>query len=280
MKRCISYWSIKDGLENTRPIDEAMAEAKAAGFEGIELAIGTEGVLHTQSDEATCRAYRKLADTHGLALETVAAGLSWECSPTDPDPATRARSIQLHADALQRAAWLGAGAMLMVPGAVTIPWEPAYGPVRYYDAVERARHAARQLAPLAERLGVQLCLENVWNGLFYSPTEFAAFIDSIGSSHVGVYFDVGNVLGYHQHPPHWIEILGNRIRRVHIKDFKKDVGNLSGFCDLLAGDVPWPQTIAALRGIGYDKTLVAEMMPPDETLLTRTKAAMDEILAM
>ena len=280
MKRCISYWSVAGGLENTRPIDEAMAEAKAAGFDGIELAIGTAGVLHTQSDEATCRAYRKLADKHGLALETLAAGLSWGCSPTDPDPATRAKSIRLHADALQRAAWLGVDAMLMVPGAVTIPWEPKYGPVRYDQAVEWARDAARQLAPIAQRLGVQLCLENVWNGLFYSPIEFAAFIDSIGSPHVGVYFDVGNVLGYHQHPPHWIEILGPRIRRVHIKDFKKDVGNLSGFCDLLAGDVPWPQTLAALRTIGYDKTLVAEMMPPDETLLPRTRAAMDRILAM
>jgi hexulose-6-phosphate isomerase len=67
---------------------------------------------------------------------------------------------------------------------------------------------------------------------------------------------------------------------VHIKDFRKEVGNLSGFCDLLAGDVPWAATMAALRGIGYDKTIVAEMMPPDATLLQRTKAAMDEIVNM
>ena len=32
--------------------------------------------------------------------------------------------------------------------------------------------------------------------------------------------------------------------------------------------------------IGYDKTIVAEMMPPDETLLARTSQAMDKILAM
>src|SRR5688572_31165519 len=113
MKLCISYWSIAGGLENTRPIDEAMKEAKSAGFDGIELAIGTEGVLHTKSDQATCESYRKLADKHGLAMETVAAGVSWGCSPTDVNPETRKRSIQLHADALQRAAWLGAKSMLM-----------------------------------------------------------------------------------------------------------------------------------------------------------------------
>jgi hexulose-6-phosphate isomerase len=116
--------------------------------------------------------------------------------------------------------------------------------------------------------------------MFYSPLEFAQFVDSIGSPRVGAYFDVGNVLGYHQHPPHWIEILGKRIRRVHIKDFKKSVGTLAGFCDLLAGDVPWKETMAALRAIEYDKTLVAEMMPPDATLLQRTKAAMDKIVKM
>ena len=36
----------------------------------------------------------------------------------------------------------------------------------------------------------------------------------------------------------------------------------------------------ALKSIGYDKTLVAEMMPPDPTLLARTKAAMDKIVKM
>ena len=280
MKLCISYWSVEGGLAGTRPVEEAMKEAKAAGYDGIELAVGNEGVFSTKTDQATCESYRKLADKIGVAIETVAAGLSWGCSPTDRNSETRKKSIQLHADALQRTAWLGAKSMLMVPGAVTIPWDDKYGPVKYDQAVQWAKDAAKQLAPVAEKVGVDLCLENVWNGMFYSPIEFAAFIDSIGSPKVGAYFDVGNVLGYHQHPPHWIEILGKRIRRVHLKDFKKSVGNLSGFCDLLAGDMPWKQTIEALRAIGYDKTLVAEMMPPDPTLLTRTKAALDKIVKM
>jgi hexulose-6-phosphate isomerase len=280
MNLCISYWSLEGGGAGTRPIEEALAQAKSAGFDGIELAIAADGVLSTKTDQATCEKYRAAIERSGLAVETVAAGLSWGCSPTDPSPFTREKSIQLHADALQRAAWLGAKAMLMVPGAVMIPWEPKYGPVKYDQAAQWAREAANKLTPVAEKVGVDLCLENVWNGMFYSPLEFAAFIDSIGSSRVGCYFDVGNVLGYHQHPPHWIEILGQRIRRVHIKDFKKEVGTLAGFCDLLAGDVPWKETMAALRSIGYDKTIVAEMMPPDPTLLARTKAAMDKIVQM
>ncbi|MBI1852737.1 MAG: sugar phosphate isomerase/epimerase [Planctomycetes bacterium] len=280
MIKAISYWSLNGGLEGTRAIDEAMAEAKAAGFRGIELAVAETGVLTPTTDRKTCESYAALARKHGLALETVASGMSWGCCPTSPHAAVRAKSIQLHRGALERAAWLGAKALLFVPGAIKIPWDATFGPVRYDDAMRWAHEAVDALAGTAEKVGVDLCVENVWNGLFYSPLELAQFVDSFESPRVGVYFDVGNVLGYHQHPPHWIELLTSHIRRVHVKDFKTSVGNLSGFCDLLAGDVPWKETMGALRAIGYDTTIVAEMMPPDPTLLERTSRAMDRILEL
>src|ERR1043165_8968575 len=104
MDLCISYWSVKDGGTGNRPIDEAMADAKAAGFDGIELAVSAAGVFSTTTDQATVESYRKLGEKHGLKLQTVAAGLSWGCSPTDPQPEIREKSIALHVAALQRAA--------------------------------------------------------------------------------------------------------------------------------------------------------------------------------
>jgi len=281
MDLCISYWSLKGGGENTRPVEDAILEAKNTGYDGLELAISTAGVLATDSDQKTMESYRALGQKHNIKLETLACALTWQFSPTHPDAGIRKKSIQLHAAALQRAAWLGAKAMLFVPCAVKIPWNPDYAPVPYDKAVAWARQAALELVETAQRVNVDLCIENVWNGMFYSPLEFGQFIDDLGTTkNLGIYFDVGNVLGYHQHPPHWIEILGKRIRRVHIKDFKSSVGNLSGFCDLLAGDVPWKESMASLRKIGYDKTIVAEMMPPDETLLKRTHDAMKTIVRM
>ena len=87
-------------------------------------------------------------------------------------------------------------------------------------------------------------------------------------------------MGQHQYPPHWVEILGKRIRRVHVKDFKRSVGNLDGFCDLLEGDQPWQETLTALRKAGYDKTLTAEMSPFAPGRVEKTGAAMKQILAM
>ncbi len=278
MIKSITYWSMPGGLEGTCSIEDAAALAKAAHFDGLELCVAESGVLTPTTDKATCERYRQIVADQGLTLETLASGMSWAYSPTDLDPAVRKKSIALHQGALQRAAWLGCKAMLFVPGAVKIPWDPAFGPIPYDKAVEWAREAINALLPVAEATGVDLCIENVWNGLFYSPLEFAQFIDSFNHPRLGIYFDAGNVLGYQQHPPHWITLLGDRIRRVHIKDFKNEVGTLAGFCDLLDGDVPFPEVMTALKEIGYDRTIVAEMMPPDDSLLARTSSAMDKIL--
>jgi len=280
MLKGITYWSFKDGLAGTHPVGDALAEAKDAGYQCLELALGPEGVFCVETSQADCEKIRKQIDGSGIAVQTVAAGLTWGVNPTSNDSAVRKQSIAMHAAALERASWVGAKAMLMVPGVVCSPISPDI--IRYDHAVERCREAVKQLLETAEKVDVDLCLENVWNGLFYSPLEFAAFVDSFGSDKLGIYFDVGNTIGYHQYTPHWIELLGKRIKRVHMKDFTHTF-NWTGaysFCDIGAGQVPWPQTIKALRDVGYDGTLVAEMLPWDPTVVARTSAAMDIVMAM
>ena len=280
MIKCISYWAMKDGLAGTHPVDDALTQAKANGFAGLELCIGSEGALNVNTPQAECERIRAQAAKMGLATETLASGMSWGFNPTSDDPAVRQKSIDLHAAALQRAAWLGCKAMLFVPGVVKTPLCPDL--IRYDVAVERAREATKRLLDVAQKVGVDLCVENVWNGLFYSPIEFRDFVDSFKSPRCGIYLDVGNLMGYHQHPPHWIELLGKRIRRVHIKDYAENFSFLGAysFCALGAGQVPWAQIMKALRSVGYNGTLVAEMMPWDPSLLARTSVAMDIIMAM
>jgi L-ribulose-5-phosphate 3-epimerase len=282
MIKSINYWACEGGLEGTRPVAEAVDEVKAAGFAGIELCIGENGVLTPSTDQKTCEQYRDLAVKKGLVLETLSSGMSWGCCPTSPDPTVREKAITLHEGALQRAAWLGCKAMLYVPGAVTVPFDPGFKPVPYEKAYVWAKEAIKRLAATAEKVGVDLCVENVWNGLFYSPIEFASVIDEMKSNRVGVYFDIANGIGAHQHPPHWIEYLGKRIKRVHIKDYSKKLHHFpeAFTIDLLTGDQPWQETLAALRKIGYNSTLVAEMLPPTPGVIQRTSAAMDKIMAM
>lgn len=280
MRKAISYWSLKDGLAGTQPLDDSgLYEAREAGFSCLELSIGTEGVLTVDTSESACELIRKNIEMAGFSYETLASGMTWGCNPVSNDLEVRETAIVLNKKALQRASWLGCDAMLFVPGVVTSPIAPDER-VRYDEALERCRICVSELLETAEQVGVDLCMENVWNGFFYSPVELAGFVDSFSSSRLGVYFDVGNVIGYHQYPPHWIELLGERIKRVHIKDFRHnfDWNGSYSFCELGEGDVPWEETIQALQNIGYDKTIVAEMLPYSPGLLERTSAAMDRIL--
>ena len=277
MIKGISYLSFENGLSNNESIESALSQTKANGFDALELSVSNEGIINTNTSKEECRIIRQKINDSGIFVDSIATGMSWGISPTSEDKATRNKSISLHKDALQVASNLGCKALLFVPGVVKSPISSEI--VRYDKALDRIRDAINQLLPIAEDLDVDLCMENVWNGFFYSPIELRDFVDSFESNKLGVYLDVGNLIGYQQYPPHWIELLNSRIKRVQIKDFQENfdwTGSFS-FCDIGTGDVPWKETIEALKTINYQNTIIAEMLPWDETILSRTSAAMDQL---
>ena len=277
MIKGISYLSFENGLSNTESIDSALTQTKSNGFDALELSVSSEGVINTNTSKAECEIIRKKINDSGVFVDSIATGMSWGVSPTSDDESIRKQSINLHQDAIKVASHLECKALLFVPGVVKSPISPEI--VRYDRALDRLREAINQWLPIAEDLNVDLCMENVWNGFFYSPIELRDFVDSFNSDRLGIYLDIGNLIGYQQYPPHWVELLNSRIKRVQIKDFQENfdwTGSFS-FCDIGAGDVPWSETIEALNSIQYKSTIIAEMLPWDETILSRTSVAMDQI---
>ena len=277
MIKGISYLSFENGLSNNESIESALIQTQSNGFEALELSVSNEGVINTNLSESECSAIRQKINDSGVFVDSIATGMSWGISPTSDDAGVRKNSIKLHQDAIKVASHLDCKALLFVPGVVKSPISPEI--VRYDRALDRLREAINQMLPIAEDLDVDLCMENVWNGFFYSPIELRDFVDSFESNKLGVYLDIGNLIGYQQYPPHWIELLNSRIKRVQIKDFQENfdwTGSFS-FCDLGAGDVPWKETVSALKSIQYKSTIIAEMLPWDETILSRTSVAMDQI---
>ena len=277
MIKGISYLSFENGLSNNESIESALSQTKSNGFDALELSVSNEGVINTNTSKTECETIRQQIDDSGVFVDSIATGMSWGISPTSDDEVVRKNSIRLHQEALKVASYLECKALLFVPGVVKSPISSEI--VRYDRALDRLRDAINQLLPIAEDLDVDLCIENVWNGLFYSPIELRNFVDSFNSDKLGVYLDIGNLIGYQQYPPHWIELLNSRIKRVQIKDFQENfdwTGSFS-FCDIGTGDVPWKETIEALKTINYQNTIIAEMLPWDETILSRTSAAMDQL---
>ncbi len=275
MKKGISIWSFAGA-----DIRENLRLAHDAGFDGVELSLNETGEVSLDSTKEEILAIKEYGESLGLEFYSVASGLYWTYNYTSSNPDNVKKAKEITKKQLEVASWLGCDTILVVPGAVEVAFDR--GEVVEYDvAYERALSALRELAPYAEKLGVAIGVENVWNEFLLSPMEMADFIDKVGSDYVGSYFDVGNVL-YIGHPEHWIKILGKRIKKVHFKDYRRAAGDLYGFVDLLAGEVNWPAVMAKLRDIGYDNWVTAEMLPPythyPEAILYNTSTAMDYII--
>ena len=94
MKIGANYWMFEGGLEGQKPVVEAMQEAKALGYEAIELGIAGQGVLTEKTGQAECEAIREKADEIGIDLVAVASGESWTSAPSASDPDVRKTIIE------------------------------------------------------------------------------------------------------------------------------------------------------------------------------------------
>ena len=276
MKKGISIWSFPAGT-----LKESFALAKDAGFDGVEVALDLDGEVSLKSTDEELLAVKKQAEEAGIELYSVASGLYWDNWITSDDEAERERAKSIVRRHLEVAKILGCDTILVVPGSVNAEFAAPGKVVDYKTAYERSLAALRELAPYAEKLGVNIGIENVWNKFLNSPIEMGDFIDKIGSDYVGSYLDVGNVL-FNGYPEHWIRALGNKIKKVHFKDYRCAAGGLHGFVDLLAGDVNYPEVMRAFEEIGYDGWVSAEMIPNytyyTEAIIYNTSLSMDKIL--
>ena len=254
MKKGINIWSFPAGMS----IEECIRLAARVGYDSIELSLDATGPLSLESSDEQIASFKTLADEAGIEISSLASGMYWDTPLTSDDPAVRQEAMRRVRFQLKAAKLLGCDAILVVAGCVGASFIESCPVVDYDTAYERAVAAAKELSRDAEAQGVTICMENVWNMFLLSPLETRRFIDEVGSDYVKVYFDTGNVVvtGY---PEQWVKILGKRIGRVHIKDFRRVVGNINGFVDLLGGDVDFPAVMKALRACGYDGYLTAEM---------------------
>tara|TARA_R100000027_G_scaffold66167_3_gene61643 strand:- start:9507 stop:10355 length:849 start_codon:yes stop_codon:yes gene_type:complete len=280
MKQSISIWSFCGPWD----LEEKFKLAVEAGFRAIEIDLTEEGPVGMETSDEELRQVRSLADRYGLTLSGLASALYWGANGASADEGTRARAAAIVDRQIHCASILGIDAILIIPGTVGADFIPDCEVVPYDEVWERSSQLVRKAIPAAEKAGVTLCIENVWNKFLLSPLEMVRFVEQFNSPFVGVYFDVGNSLatGY---PEHWIQVLGDHIKRIHFKDYRRAVGTADGFCDLLSGDVNWPEVMKALRAVGFDGWIAPEMIPPvpfykyaPEVLLHNTKRAFDAIL--
>ena len=284
MKKSINQWAFP--YPEKMSIEQCLKLAKAAGFDAIELNYDLDNDLSPKSGTKEYTAIRQMADKIGIQISGLCSFLFWPYPFTSHDPAKRARALELAGLIANAAHDLGTENVLVVPGAVHIPWRTDYEPVANDLCLSRAMEAIGKLIPVAEKLKVNLNMENIFfNGFLMTPMEMVEFVDGFHSERIHVHFDTGNIMQY-QFPEHWIPILGKRIKNVHLKEFTKKGtdSSLESFRPLLDGTTNWPAVLEAFDQIHYRGYLTFEYFHPyqhwPEALVYQTADSLDRMLGL
>lgn len=282
MKKSINLWAFP--YPSKMNLRQCLELAKRAGFDGIELNYDLDSDLSPKATSKDFVKIRQMAEEIGIAISGLCSFLFWPYPLTSNDPAERARGMELAELMTQAAADVGTENLLVVPGAVHMPWRADHDPTPNDVCDQRAKAAIAKLLPKAEKLGVYMNIENIFfNGYLMTPMEMVQFVDHFASDHLRVHFDTGNIMMF-QFPEHWIPILGKRIKNVHLKEFTKKGTDFSleTFRPLLDGTTNWPAVIDAFDAIGYSGYLTFEYFHPyahyPEALIYQTSDSLDRLL--
>ncbi len=225
---------------------------KDVGFEGVE--ISRHG---SKKDEVEPRDLARASEKVGVPIHGVSNG-------SNPD---------LEA-AIEDAAIYGATTVLHV--VATDPNAP------YMENYRKTQELIRAAIPAAEKKRIKILVENVWATFLIEPLTMARYIDELASPWVKSYFDVGNVMRWGW-PQHWIEVLGKRIEKIHIKEYslktamKEGMGKGFDF-PIGQGDIDWKRVREELNKIGFLSWATAEVKGGDRQRLADISAQMDAVL--
>src|SRR5213080_3100073 len=217
---------------------------KEAGFEGVEP-------MGAMNRDEVLAAFKET----GLQAASVCDHIHWVKPLSAPDEATRKLGLDGLLQSLRDAHAYGAGSVLLVPGI-------AREGITYDQCWERSIVEIKKAIPVAKDLGVKISIENVGNNFITTPEQAMAYLDALNSEWVGWHFDIGNVGRNYGPAERWIQVLGKRIVRIHVKDFsaKPAAGGARAGArpKLLDGDTNWPAVMAALDRAGYQGWAISE----------------------
>lgn len=242
-------------VEGDMPIMDKFKMLKELGYDGVEFSSP-----HKYDNKEILAA----RDKTGLEIPGVVNSEHWKSPLSHADPKVREKCFNTVITSMEDCKLYGGTTVLLVAGVVN-------DQISYADAYKRTQAEIKKLIPHAERTGIKIAIENVWNNFLISPVEAARYIDEINHPMVGWYFDIGNILRYGW-PEQWIETLDKRIMKLDVKEYSRkkqnDEGLWKGFeVELMDGDNNWPVIIKSLEKIGYNGWASAEVPGGDKERL-------------
>lgn len=242
LKKAVMIGMVSD--PGAKTIHDKFQLLRDCGFEGVEI----DWPSSTPVEE-----FAAAQDKTGLKIHGVVDSVHWKHTLNHGSESERKKGLDALTSCLRAGKQLGATSVLLVPGVVN-------SDNSYEDCWRLSMEQIKLAIPVAQETGVQIAVENVWNGFLLSPLEAARYVDELNEEStkasrdqgirknepaapvapekpdpssrsldaslprslppVAFHFDIGNIINAGW-PHHWIKALGPRIAKLHIKDFSR-----------------------------------------------------------
>lgn len=225
-------WGMAQKAAQGMPLVEAFKKLRTCGYDGVEPSLLGQ-VTEQNADE-----WLAASKESGLIIDGTVGG--------------RSDGLEAGIDLTKK---LGGDSMLVVLA------YPQDQPLQQTWDASVAR--MKQVAVHAEKQGIRILIENVWNTFLISAFDMARFIDEVGSS--------------------WAQVLGKRSLKLDVKEYDLDramkEGMRKGFDTPLGeGSINWPAVRAELAKINYTGWAAAEVKAGDWDYLADVARRMDKVL--
>jgi len=262
LKKAVKYGMI--GVKGS-PTDKFNA-IKKLGFLGVEI----DSPSGLKLDEIVAATKET-----GILVHGVIDSVHWNDTLSSPKEEIRAKGLKALLGAIADAKSVGADTVLLVPGVVNKD-------VTYEQCWERSTAEVKKAIPAAEKAGVKIAIEVVWNNFLTKPEQLIEYVDQFKTETVGAYFDISNMVKYGVQPADWIRKLGKRMLKFDFKGFNNDQfkAGKSGWVDIGEGTEDWPEVLKALAEIKYTGWATAEVGGGDEKFLKGVADKMDKVLGL
>lgn len=230
---------------------EAAPLLHAHGVEGVELALTKIWPEPLEAPAAEVRAYRESWEKRGVSIAALQALLFGKPHLTvfGPD-SMRRQTLEYLAGIIERAAWLGARALVFGS-----PKNRQRGEHSSREAWTIAVPFFRELGRIASRHGVYFCVEpnpgDYGCDFVTTVAEGIELVDAVGEEGFGLHLDTGGMALTGEPPAASIAAAAERCRHFHVSEpFLAEVGR---------GQTPHGESAEALRARKYQGWVSIEM---------------------